>query len=278
MSSRTAKPVLHPVTATKLEALLRDTPQGILLTGDKGVGLVTIAAWLAGKSLARTIKPTDAKDVIDENGSISVESIRQLYTDTRAKQKARQTYIIDDADRMTAGAQAAFLKLLEEPNQHTHFILTSHRPGHLAKTILSRLQQTVIYPITDVQTDEYIKQLGVADQTRRVQLQYIAKGLPAELQRLFDNDDYFTSRAKIITDARLFLQLPAYDRLMIAQKYQSDRSGTLALIDCALMILRQTIRTKSEPTIISQLEKLLSLRENIATQHNIKLQLAQFVL
>ncbi len=272
------KPTLHPTTTIQIDALKQNLPQGIILSGEKGVGLRTIALWLALSDLAGIIAPTNAKEVVDEDGSISVDAIRQLYQDTRAKRSSRQVYIIDDADRMTAGAQAAFLKLLEEPTPMTFFILTSHSPSLLARTILSRVQQTLVHPITDVQTVEYIKHLGIGDQTRRIQLQYIAKGLPAELHRLHNDEEYFASRAKIVTDARSFLQASTYDRLMVVSRYQSDRPTTLALIDCALMILRQTIRTKPDTAIISQLERLLDMRENIAAQHNIRLQLTHFVL
>lgn len=269
---------LHPTTAVQAEILRNNLPQGSMLTGEKGVGLMTIAAWLAANNLAGVVSPTDAKGTMDQDGTISVDAIRGLYQDTRAKQSSRQVYTIDDADRMTAGAQAAFLKLLEEPTPMTHFILTSHRPSLLASTIRSRVQQTIIHPITDVQTVEFIKHLGVSDQTRRIQLQYIARGLPAELCRLQNDEEYFVGRARIITDARTFLQASAYDRLILAARYQSDRPGTVALIDCASMILRQTIRSKAEPAIISQLDRLLDLRENIVSQHNIRLQLTHFVL
>lgn len=272
------RPILHPTTEIQIGSLRHSLPQGIILAGDRGVGLKTIALWLAADNLAGIVAPTDVKGATDEDGSISVDATRQLYQDTRAKQSSRQIYIIDDADRMTASAQAAFLKLLEEPSPMTHFILTSHHSSLLASTILSRVQQTIVHPITDVQTVEFIKHLGIIDQTRRIQLQYIAKGLPAELQRLHGNEEHFAMRAKIITDARTFLQAPAYDRLMIASRHQSDRPATLALIDCTLMILRQAIRTKPDVAIVNQLEKLLSLRENIAAQHNIRLQLTRFVL
>ena len=120
--------------------------------------------------------------------------------------------------------------------------------------------------------------LGVEDQTKRIQLTFIASGLPAELSRLVNDDDYFAARAAIITDARTLLQASSYDKLLVAQKYQSDRTNALQLVDSAMYIIRRSLAANPQPLLVQQLEGLLNIRENIAAQHNVRLQLASFVL
>ena len=270
--------ISHPTNTPHLAALKKQLPQSLLLSGAVGVGLKTIASDLAGSHLEGIIRPQNAKEEVDPSGTISVDMIRRLYHQTRAKRTSDHVIIIDDADRMSAGAQAAFLKLLEEPNEHTHFILTSHQPQKLLATIRSRVQHTNLQPINDVQTREYIKALGVDDQTKRIQLTFIASGLPAELTRLVGDDEYFTARAAIITDARTLLQASSYEKLLVAQKYQSDRANTLQLVDSAMYIIRRSLAANPQSLLIQQLEELLKVRENIAMQHNVRLQLAHFVL
>lgn len=270
--------VSHPANDRQLKALASQLPQSLLLSGRVGIGLKTIASHLAGKQPEGIIHPKNAKDELDTNGTISVDAIRSLYHQTRAKRTTNHVIIIDDADRMSAGAQAAFLKLLEEPNEHTHFILTSHQPQKLLPTIRSRVQHVALQPLSDQQTHGFIKALGINDQTKRIQLAFIAAGLPAELSRLEQDPEYFTSQATIVTDARTLLQATTYDKLVVAQKYQTDRGASLQLIDSALYILRRTLKTTPQPTIMSQIELLLAIRENIAMQHNIRLQLSRFVL
>ncbi len=52
----------------------------------------------------------------------------------------RKICLIDDADRMTIGAVNALLKTLEEPPDHSLFVLISSRPYVLPATIRSRCQ------------------------------------------------------------------------------------------------------------------------------------------
>lgn len=270
---------LHPTSALYLEALQKSLPQSMLLSGEKGVGLETIARWIAKTELADILKPKNAKGEIDSGaGTISVEAIRLLYEATRSKRTTRQIIIIDDAERMSRGAQSAFLKLLEEPNPHTHFILTSHSPGTLLATIRSRLQQVSIQPLTDAQSQELIRSLGVTDTMKQTQLSFIAAGLPAELTRLTGDNDYFQAQAKIVGDARDFLQATSYKKFLVIQKYRSNREGTLQLLDRSLSILRRSMQAKPQPQLIKQLEGFLTARESIAANQSIPLQLGRLVL
>lgn len=267
------------MTLRTLTKLKQNLPQSILISGRKGLGLSTIAHWIKLSDFAVTLQPQNSKEQIDnENGTITVEMIRRLYEQTRAKQTSRQTIIIDDADRMSHAAQSAFLKLLEEPGVATSFILTSHQPEKLLPTIRSRVQQTVIEPITTEQTQEFIDSLGVSDATKKIQLQYIANGMPAELTRLVRDDDRFAARANIISDARDLLQGDAYKKVLVVQKYRSNRVLALQLIDSAMAMLRQTMSTKPSTIIVGQLEQLLDTRERISNNYSVALQLMQFVL
>jgi DNA polymerase III delta prime subunit len=270
--------VIHPSVNETLAKLRADLPQSLLMSGQKGVGLATIAGDIAGRSLAVQLSPQDAKGNPDENGTISVEMVRRLYEQTRAKQSARQVVIIDDADRMSHGAQSAFLKLLEEPGTHTCFILTSHAPDRLLPTVRSRVQHIHVRPITPEQTSEYMTQLKVADATKRTQLQYLAEGLPAELSRLVADEETFARRAAVIGDARTLLQGTPYEKSLVIQKYKTDRIATLQLADSAISILRRTLSLKPQQALVGQLEQLLSVRENIASNYSVSLQLMRFVL
>lgn len=271
--------VIHPISRRTLSSLASNLPQSLLISGERGVGLYTLASALAGTHIAAELFPKDAKDNRDnEGGTITVEMIRRLYEQTRTKQTTDQVIIIDDADRMSHGAQSAFLKLLEEPGSRVRFILTSHQPEKLLTTIRSRLQQTVIQPITGEQTLTIIASLGITEQVKRIQLRYIAEGLPAELTRLTADEEQFSAWATVIGDARDFLQADAYKRSLIVQKYRSDRPAALRLLECAIKILRKTISVKPQQTTIAQLEQLLELRDRIAANQSIALQLMQFVL
>ncbi len=274
-----SQPILHPATKRTIDSLVRALPQSLLLSGQAGVGLMTTATHIAGSSLAGRVSPEDAKGQPDsENGTISIEAVRGLYEQTRAKYTRRQTIIIDNAERMSRGAQNAFLKLLEEPNEHIYFILTSHQPGQLLPTIRSRVQHVAILPVTPEQTASFITSLSVDDKTKQAQLQFIASGLPAELVRLVGDDEHFAARAAVVGDARDFLQGDTYQKLLVIQKYKASRTGALQLIDSAMHLLRRTLSAQPQPALVTKLDHLLSAKERIAANQNITLQLAVFVL
>lgn len=271
--------ILHPRTEQLIERLGVHLPQSLLISGEVGVGLGSIAKELAGKQLMGLIEPTDSKEKIDHaRGTISVEEIRRLYEQTRARQTARQVIIIDDADRMSHGSQNAFLKLLEEPNEHIYFILTSHQPKRLLSTIRSRVQEVTVLPITDEQTQTILTTLGVTDRRRQAQLKFIASGLPAKLARLAGDEQYFAEEAETMSDARTFIQGTSFEKLTVASKYATSREKALQLLDSAQMIVRRSVSGHPEPRLIHQLERLLAAREAIDANHHIKLQLTQVVL
>jgi DNA polymerase III delta prime subunit len=269
---------LHPSSQIQVDRLENNLPQSLLLSGPKGVGLATLARQIAGKNLAGFIQPKNQKGEEDPEGTVSVEMIRDLYDSTRSKQKTARVIIIDDADKMSPSASGAFLKLLEEPTEHTHFILTSHTPQRLLPTIKSRVQEVKIQPLDAVHSEEYLTLLEVTDKTKRMQLQFIASGLPAEITRLIEDSEYFTKKAELMGDARTFLTAKTYDKLLIIQKYQSSRELALQLLDSALIIARRGVSAKPQQALISQLDTLLAARENIAANFNVRLQLTRLVL
>ena len=270
--------VISPQTKALIDHLSLDLPQSLLISGQTGVGLATAARRLAGSGLMAVIEPTNVKEQVDSNGTISVEAVRKLYEQTRGKYGSRQIVIIDDADRMNTSGQSAFLKLLEEPNNNIHFILTSHQPSRLKSTILSRVQHHVIQPISDEQTSQLLDELAVEAGTKQAQIKFMASGLPAEITRLVSHEQYFNERVSSMGDARSFLQATAYDRLLIVQKYYSSRDKSLQLIADSIRISRRSLSAKPQPGLVKQLAGLLKTKERLESNGNVRLCLTSFVL
>jgi DNA polymerase III gamma/tau subunit len=274
------KPLLNPITDKKLSLLLKDLPQSLLLTGPVGVGLGTLATYI-GKTvgdISLTVLPEKDEKVDIEKGTISIDSIRRLYTQTRAVQTGKMVIIVDYAERMGRPAQNAFLKLLEEPGRGVYFILASHTPSQLLPTVRSRIQTFDVQPITLTQSEAILDELKVKSAQKRTQMLYMAEGLPAELRRLIDNQSYFEDRASIVRDARDLLQAKPYKKLLIAHKYKDDRENALLLLTSASNILRRSISDKPQAHTISQIENLLFAYQQIQANGNIRLCLARLVV
>lgn len=280
------QPLLHPQTKTLLDALMADPPQALIVTGSLGTGTLDVARYISAtlgspeEIIVPKKKSKDGKkfDADVKNGRVITEDIRALYDSVRAKQPTPRVFIIRSADRMMPNAQHALLKLLEEPGNNVYFILETYDLARLFPTIRSRSQTLTVLPLTHEQTQSYIDKLGVTDATKRAQLAFIADGLPVELELLVNDEVYFAKRAQCMADARTFLQASSYERLQIIQKYQSDREQAMQLVDSALQITRRSLSAKPQHALISQLEALLRLKEQINSNFNIRLQMAQFVL
>lgn len=280
------QPILHPTSQQLLEIQMKALPQALIITGKAGTGTLDVARYIShtlGSPDEIIVPKKKAKDgnrfdVDIENGKIITEDIRALYDSVRGKQTSPRVFIIQSAERMMPNAQHALLKLLEEPSDNVYFILETNNAKQLFPTIRSRAQTLTILPITAEQTEAYLNTLGISDQTKRAQLRFIAGGLPAELRRLATDKDYFSLRAQLMNDARSLLQADTYQKLLVVQNYQTSREQTLQLIDSAMQIARHSLSTKPQHSLVVQLEKLLTIKERVAGNHNIRLQLTQFVL
>jgi DNA polymerase III delta prime subunit len=265
----------HASTEKRLKLLEHDLPQSLLITGPSGVGLSAIHTHLSDRLgiVAQVMLPERDEKVDIEKGTISVDIIRRLYDMTKTIETGKRFIVIDYAERMGVQAQNAFLKLLEEPGQNTHFILLSHEPSKLLPTIHSRVQEFEVRPITAEQSQALLDELGVKDATKRSQLLFMAEGLAAELVRLANDEEYFTARAQIVRDARQFLQGSGYDRLTLAQTYKDDRAGALLLLNDALKLVRLNVE-QGKSDLLPKINDLLSTYERIAANGNVRLQLA----
>lgn len=272
--------LLHPQTKKLLSAVEAAAPHALILTGPVGIGLTTVALETTRHFEGDVVTLLPEKDsAIDlDKGTITIESIRQLYETTRTRHPRGRIVIIDYAERMAAPAQNAFLKLLEEPGEGTRFILLTHDFDAFLPTIRSRAQRIDIRPITPAQSADLLDTLGVKDATRRTQLLFIASGLPAELTRLAGDDAAFEARATVVKDARSLVAGTGYDRLLLARKYKDSRPTALLLVEDAMRLLRRTLAASGDSATLRMLTRLELIHRRLTEQGNVRLQLSSTVV
>lgn len=267
-------------TKQTLARLRSHLPQATLLEGLAGVGLYTIAQNIGGQSTAAVIQPTDADGAVDvgAKGVIRLSQIRELQRYTRGKSVDPRVFIINDADKMNLQSQNAFLKLLEEPGDNVHFILTSHQPHRLLQTVTSRVQRVLIPPISNLESQHFINKLGVTDAHKVQQLLFIAGGRPAEISRLIADEAYFIERATLAKDARTLVGGQLSDRVMVVARYSSDRARALQLLDAAQAVISFSILHAPSPTLVSLIDRLATTYDRVVANGNTRLQLVNFVI
>jgi DNA polymerase-3 subunit delta' len=280
--------LLHPRTQKLVEKLATNLPQGLIIEGPTGSGVVAVASALAASAgspafVLHPKKKVKNEFVIDaKEGSVIIDDIRELYQQTRTKQLAEQVYVIDTGEKsMTVAAQNAFLKLLEEPRNGVHFIIATHQFDRLLPTIVSRSQRLTLLPITDTQTNELIDELektNSMDSGKRTRLAFVGRGRPALIKRLAEDDDMYTARIAIMSDAKAMLGTDVYEKLKIIHRYRDNRANALTLLDDMNHQLQIIIRSQPDQRIAADIDKHLDTSNRIAAGGNIRIQLAADVL
>lgn len=269
---------LNSATRTRIDHYRDSMPHALLLSGPAGSGLATLAHDMAGDSHAGTLTPIDKDGAPDpQKGSIQVSQIRELYQHASAKASHRRVFIIDDAHRMTHGAQNAFLKLLEEPNEHTCFILTSHDDTKLLPTVRSRVQHLDVGRISDADSVALLAEHQITDPRISQQMLFLARGLPAELTRLATSTELFDANARIVSDAKKLIQGTPYERLVVVSAYGKERPDALKLLEYALTIITFSMKQHVTPELIQKADTLTTAYDRIVANGNIRLQLAAAV-
>lgn len=261
---------LHPQTKRQLELVVDRQPQALVLHGKEGVGLRTVARGLA-------LQLSDKHNVLeitpDDKGSIKIDIIRQLYSQTRTKRSKKLIVLIDNADAMLAPAQNALLKLLEDTPKNTIFLLTAHYPQLMLPTIRSRAQEIDMRPATNTQTLSFIRMNEALDKTKQPQILFLARGLPAELHRLTENQEYLEQRISEMKEAKTFLAMPLYEKLVYIYKLPSDRAAAFTLLRDIMRIIETTLRSRPDPAIAKLLEKLLKAEQRLHNDGHVRTQL-----
>lgn len=113
-----------------------DSQRFFLLHGSRGCGKTTIAR-LIGKTLTASDMGIIEYDAATNRG---IDNIRQMKSRFALKPIGgkKTVYIIDECHRLTAEAQDALLKSLEEPDEHLTFVFCTTALEKVASTVRSR--------------------------------------------------------------------------------------------------------------------------------------------
>ena len=265
-----ANPDILPV----LERLRMMPLQGVLLVGSEGIGLNNIATFLAGGRHTYAILPENSKKEIDLSGTISVEKIREIYNQAKTSHANGRVFIIQHAHKTTVSAQNALLKLLEEPNSSTHFILLTHQPSTLLPTVLSRLQTITIPRITHEQSLALVVQQGSAlSESEKKQVLFLASGRDELLLQLLTDSELRQKTIAKMTDARSFLTTATqYDKLKIALSYVKSRADLIEFCNNVALLIAKTITNNPDKSMLLLAAKIAVCRQALEQNANPKLQ------
>ena len=206
------------------DGLMRSVKAGriahaFLLSGPHGTGKRTCANYLtqtilcaspqapcgqcpACKKVLAGLHP-DVHVVGEEEKSISVDSIRALRDQLalRPFEADRHIALIPRADRMTAQAQNALLKTLEEPAGGNVFFLLTDQPGAMLPTIVSRCRRLRFSPVSVEACAEILAEKGVEPGRARLAAA-CAQGAVGRALEIAGDEDYLPLREKALSSLK----------------------------------------------------------------------------
>lgn len=270
--------LFHPQTDKQLSHMAQQLPHAVCITGQKGSGLISTAKHLSAELKVKPVFIFPEKDekINRAEGSISVDTIRQLYQQTQGKNQQPRIFIIVDADQMSTTAANAFLKLLEEPVAKIHFVLLTHNFESLLPTIRSRLQSLQVRPINQQQSEQLLDRLKVIDTTKRTQLLFLAAGRPSLITHLSQDEELFNAEADILRTARSFVSGTTYQRLRVAQGLRQSRPQAKKMLDYAMTLILFDTKRKQELPSDSRhlLKRLEQAQQRLSYNGNVRLSIA----
>lgn len=267
--------LLHEQVKSHLKSLLSDPPHALLIVGASGTGKFTIAA-----SWSRQITPHVEVLEPDEKGTISIDSVRDLYKRTRSKRDNHQVIIIDQAEAMGTDAQNAFLKLLEEPRAGVTFVLTAPTHDSLLPTIVSRVQTVQIHPMPAGDMVKWAKTLkpSVKDQELAQSL-FVAQGRPAMLKSLLLEDGDFAKHLQIMQTAKQLLGATKYQRLTQINELVKDRPVLVSTLEAMSQMVKMQLQKGHEARLVKLADGLQECLSRLTQNANPRAQLLRlFVL
>ena len=117
-----------------------------------------------------------------------IESAREAveFCKTHPLSSNNRYVVVDDAHLLTEAAQDAYLKLLEEPGQHSYIIFVTTDDGLLQPAIKSRFRCTIHWnPLNSYEMKEFAVSFGSGEDSKILSL---CSGKPGLFSSMFEDE------------------------------------------------------------------------------------------
>lgn len=247
-----------------------------LITGDKGMGKKMLAKTLAmalecegegekpcghcpSCSAFLSGSHPDIVFVRPQKKTLGVDDVReQILEDIKLKQYRYpyKIYLVEQADTMTAQAQNALLKILEEPPAYGIFLLLAEQPNLLLPTVLSRVVVLQMQPIPTPEIKQYLKEKKMlSDEDAAVYSAY-AGGSIGQALSLLEDSAFHKMRQDILEKLERLPITPLAEVLLWAKEWEIYKND-FRFLDIMLLWYRDVLAAKclQNPDVLMQKDR-----------------------
>lgn len=275
--------LLHPSTEQAITRSLASDNHAFALSGPYGSGKGYLAIKMAAILIGTRPSPQQVFRIDEDAKPISIDNIRRLQAFLRLKVagtgKVRRVIIIENAQAMTLEAQNALLKTLEEPPADTRIIITTTDLNRLQPTVTSRVNAINVKPCSLAQLRNYITTKGYDYLDKDIEKAFlISNGCTALCLALLADDEHPLKEA--IGEAKAFLTVSVYDRLLKVDRLSKDKEALYLFIFALQRVLQAAAKGK-HPDLNSLAKSMRSVylaQKELSSNANSKLLLTDLSL
>lgn len=173
-----------------------------LITGRDGIGKSILADIFVSKILNKEVgkEHVDAIHYRNKRASIGVSEVREIIEEVnkRPYEGDKKVIIIYDSEKLTAQAQNALLKTIEEPPKGVYILLLTTNLEVILDTIKSRCQVYKLTPLNKEEMIELIKSKHEVSKEQLLSLLAYSEGIPGRAERFLKDPELQTLRNLII--------------------------------------------------------------------------------